>query len=97
MSRVIWDEVKDRKNREKHGVSFEEAAQLFSSGIDFLEIFDQAHSFEEDRFLAIGPVVRGLVLVVWTERDDDVVRIISARWASPAENTLYHRYIGRQL
>jgi putative transcriptional regulator len=31
--------------------------------------------------IAIGPITRGLVLVVWTERDEDILRIISARWA----------------
>jgi len=97
MSKVVWNEVKNRRNREKHGVSFEEAAELFTSGVDFLEIYDEAHSFDEDRFLAIGPIVRGMVLVVWTERDEDVVRVISARWATPREKGLYQRHIGRFL
>jgi len=50
---------------EKHGVSFEEASVLFTRGDDYLEIFDDAHSGEEDRFIAIGPIARGLVLVVY--------------------------------
>ncbi len=65
---------------------------LFTSGEDYLEIFDEAHATIEDRFIAIGLIARGLVLVVWTEWDDDVVRIISARWATPAERTLFTRY-----
>ena len=97
MLKVVWNEVKNRRNSEKHGVSFEEASELFTSGVDFLEVFDNAHSFDEDRFLAIGPIVRGMVLVVWTERDEDVVRIISARWATPREKDLYQRHIGRFL
>ena len=94
MAEVIWDDDKDRRNREKHGVSFQEAAELFTSGVDFLEIYDEAHSFDEDRFLAIGPIVRGVVLVVWTERAEEVVRVISARWATPRETDLYHSHIG---
>lgn len=52
--KVSWDPVKSRANRKKHGVSFEEAQELFTSGIDYLEIFDDAHSDDEDRFLAIS-------------------------------------------
>jgi len=74
--KVAWDEAKDLANRRKHGVSFEEAKELFTSGIDYLEIFDDVHSDMEDRFIAIGPIKRGLVLVVWTERDEDTIRII---------------------
>ena len=62
--KVSWDPAKNRANCKKHGVSFEEAQELFTSGVDYLEIFDDAHSDDEDRFLAIGPIRRGLVLVV---------------------------------
>jgi uncharacterized DUF497 family protein len=34
-----------------------------------------------------------LVLVVWTERADDIVRIISAWWATRAEQELYAEYV----
>lgn len=77
--KVTWDESKNVANRRKHGVSFEEASELFSSGVDYLENFDESHSELEDRFIAIGPIVRGLILVVWMARDDDTLRIISAR------------------
>ncbi|GDX81751.1 hypothetical protein LBMAG42_35620 [Deltaproteobacteria bacterium] len=86
---IIWDPAKNDANVRKHGVSFEEAQALFASGEDYLELFDDAHSDTEDRFIAIGPIARGLVLVVWTEWEDEVVRIISARWATPFERTLY--------
>ena len=46
------------------------------------------HSDEEDRFIAIGPIERGLVLVVYTERDTETVRLISARWATKRETEL---------
>lgn len=86
---IIWDPAKNDANVGKHGVSFEEAQALFTSGEDYLELFDDAHSDTEDRFIAIGPIARGLVLVVWTEWEDEVVRIISARWATPFERNLY--------
>lgn len=41
-------------------------------------MYDIEHSNVEDRFKNIGPVEHGSVLVIWTERPDDAVRIISA-------------------
>jgi putative transcriptional regulator len=73
MVNVEWDDAKNHANQKRHGVSFEEARELFTSGIDYLELFDADHSDVEDRFIAIGPIKRGLVLVVWTERDEDIM------------------------
>lgn len=91
--KFAWDEAKNRENQRKHNVSFEEARELFRSD-QYLEIFDEEHSVDEDRFIAIGPIRRGVVLVVWTERDEDIIRIISARWAEPSERALYRKYLG---
>lgn len=90
--RFEWDARKERQNVAKHGVSFKEAEELFTSDVDFLEIYDADHSNLEDRFIAIGPVRRGLVLVVFTERVEDTIRFISARWATKAEQGLYTEY-----
>ena len=87
--KVVWDEPKNVANQRKHRVSFEEASELFTSGRDYLEIFDEEHSEEEDRFIAIGPVRRGIILIVWTEREEDEIRIISARWAKGRERLLF--------
>jgi uncharacterized protein len=91
--RVEWDQAKSIANQKKHGVSFTEAERLFTSGVDYLEIFDEAHSIDEDRFIAVGPVASRILLVVFTERDGDTVRIISARKATRAENELYRRHL----
>ena len=93
--RVTWDRAKNLANQKRHGISFQEASELFRSGVDYLEQFDDDHSDLEDRFIAIGPIRRGLVMVVWTERDGDVVRIISARWATRSERTLFRSHIRR--
>ena len=87
--RFEWDPGKERGNVAKHGVTFTEAKALFTSKQNFLELYDDDHSGAEDRFIAIGPIRRGLVLVVFTERHEDTVRIISARWASDNERALY--------
>ena len=84
-----WDDEKAQANAQKHGVSFQEASALFTSGVDYLELYDDEHSFEEDRFIAIGPIVRGVVVVVYTERADELLRIISARPATTKEAGLF--------
>jgi uncharacterized DUF497 family protein len=94
--RFEWDEEKNLANQNKHGVSFESASTLFTSGVDYLEVFDAAHSGEEDRFIAVGPIDRGIVLVVWTERDEEITRIISARWATKRERQHYIERAERQ-
>ena len=94
--RVVWDDEKNAANQEKHGVSFEEASVLITSDRDYLEIFDELHSDEEDRFIATGPIARGLVVVVYTEVEDDVLRMISARWATKREISMCREYFEEQ-
>jgi uncharacterized DUF497 family protein len=92
----VWDEAKNAKNQRKHGVSFEEASALFD-GRDYLEIFDIEHSDYEDRFLGIGPVNDDVLMVVYTERNGDEVRIISARRATKKEIALYQAHRAGQV
>lgn len=66
---------------------------MFESGLDFLEIYDEAHSADEDRFIAVGAAGPRIVVVVWTEREEDIIRIISARWATPREIKLYQEHM----
>ncbi len=91
--RFVWDPEKEAANRDKHGVGFDEVRELFEGADDFLEIYEEEHSVVEERFIAIGPIDRSVVLVVWTEPEQDVVRIISARLATNRERTLYRKYM----
>ncbi|MEZ4266914.1 MAG: BrnT family toxin [Myxococcota bacterium] len=88
-----WDPAKNRANQKKHGLSFEDAVGVFEAEGDALELFDEKHSEFEDRFITIGPIQGGLVLVIWTERVDDIIRVISARWATLSERRLYRRHM----
>ena len=90
-----WDEAKEKSNRRKHSVSFVEARQLFQSGVEYLVIYDVEHSEFEDRFVAIGPIARGVVVVVYTEPEEDVVRILGARVATRQELKLYETYLSQ--
>lgn len=88
-----WDPDKDTSNQRKHGVSFEQASKVFANDDKALEIYDEYHSDYEDRFITIGPIKAGVVMVVWTERAHDTIRIISARWATAREIDMYHRHL----
>lgn len=91
--RFEWDARKAARNERVHGVSFKEATELFTIDDLVLEVYDVEHSDSEDRFKSIGPIARGIVLVVWTERTDDVIRIISAWWATSAEQQMYREFV----
>ena len=88
-----WGDEKNLINEQKHGVSFEEARGLFESKVDYLEIFDSEHSDFEDRFIAIGPIRRGLIVAIYTEKEGDIIRIIGARLANKNEQSLYRSYM----
>ena len=93
--KLEWDVEKNRRNIRKHGISFEEAAALFDlPDALVLEVYDFEHSHGEDRIISIGPIRRGTVIVVSVERNDGAVtRLISARFATPAEQQRYKEVI----
>jgi uncharacterized DUF497 family protein len=91
--RFAWDPGKNRKNQAKHGLSFEEASELFRSGVGYLEIYDEEHSEQEDRFIAIGPIKRGVIVVAYTEPDDDLLRLLSARLATRSERQQFKTHL----
>src|ERR1700722_20217347 len=86
MLRFEWDERKNRGNRTKHGVWFEEAQSAFRDPNARL-FHDPEHSEEEDRFILIGvsSTARPLVVVHCYKESDSVIRIISARKATKEE------------
>ncbi len=82
-----WDDEKAKRNLQKHGVSFETATMVFYDE-GRIEIFDEAHSIDEERYITIG--MAGKVLfVVYTERHDNI-RLISARPATLLEKKVYY-------
>jgi uncharacterized protein len=87
--RFEWDENKNRANIVKHRVGFEEASKVFS---DLHVIIREDCTVEgQERLHAIGFVER-VLLVVHTFREEGlgaIIRIISARKATPAERKLY--------
>ena len=80
-----WDEDKAAANLRKHGVTFDEASTVFADSLAVI-FDDEEHSLDEIREIVIGhSVLQRLLLVSFTERGDDLVRIISARKATRRE------------
>lgn len=91
MIRFDWDERKNKTNQKKHGISFEEAQGVFFDD-DALVYDDPNHSEGEDRFLIIGRSFKLRILMIChCYRDDEVIRIISARKATSKERFFYDR------
>ena len=90
--RFEWDESKNRINKRKHGVTFEEAQTVFWDE-NAIRYFDPDHSEDEDRFIILGVSFSLRVIVVCHcfRADDTVIRIISARKADKQEAKDYGR------
>ena len=94
MLRIEWDENKNKQNRSKHGVWFEEAQSVFDDPLGRV-FHDPEHSDDEDRFLVMGmsSVARLLVVVHCYRKLNSIVRIISARKATKKEVRFYEKGI----
>jgi|SRR2546427_1789795 len=89
--RFIWDEYKNRRNRSKHNVSFETAVLVFDDphAISIQDRFVQG----EERWQTLG-LIEGVIVMlvahsVEVEGDEEPIRIISARKATPREREIY--------
>ena len=88
---LVWDDKKNKQNRAKHKVSFETATL----------VFDDAHAVSrreriedgEERWQTLGSAGGVVILLVahtyYEEGDEEVIRIISARKATPCERRIY--------
>ena len=83
-----WDEEKRTVNLRKHGVDFPDAVIALEDPM--ARTIEDSGSKGEMRFITLGYGPTGVLYVVWTERDGNVIRIISARKASPGESSQYH-------
>ena len=83
-----WDESKSGFNKKKHGVSFNEATEVFGDNFSSC-VPDPDHSVGEARYLLFGMSSKGRHLVVsFTERTEGI-RIISARHMTRKERAAY--------
>ena len=86
--RYVWDPKKERSNRQKHGVSFEEAVTSFADPLAIIAD-DLVHP---ERAILIGMSWNDRILVaVFIEKTEDEVRLISARMATRPERRRYEQ------
>lgn len=85
-----WDDEKNKTNIKKHKISFSVAKFVFNDE-NRIEIFDELHSIDEERYITIGLIdqVPIVVMVVYTERGQRI-RLISARKATAEERRMYY-------
>jgi uncharacterized protein len=89
-----WDRRKAESNLRKHGVSFDEAGTVFRDPLAII-FDDETHSAREYREIIIGHSTRGrLLLVCFTEKAGNVVRIFSARLVTKREQEDYEENRG---
>jgi hypothetical protein len=90
--RFEWELRKASANEKKHGVSFEEAKSVFYDENARL-ISDPDHSQDEDRFILLGVShsLRVILVCHCYRNEGNVIRIISARKATPKESKAYQR------
>ena len=88
-----WDENKNRINKIKHKVSFEEAETVFYDENAVL-IPDPDHSEYEERFILLGFSAKARMLMVCHcyRESDSIIRIISARKATTKESRQYAEF-----
>lgn len=75
--RFEWDEDKNRENIRKHGFDFNDAWQIFEGPL--LEEQDRRRHYGEERWIGIGLLGDRIVVVTFTEPDDETIRIVSLR------------------
>jgi len=87
-----WDSNKNKANILKHRVSFEDAETVFDDK-NAVYLYDESHSEDEDRFYIIGEDKDFRELAVchcYRGKDDEIIRIISARKATKIEIDYYY-------
>ena len=81
-----WDENKNRNNIEKHGIDFSDAISAFD--YHYLQRIDDRFEYGETRYILLGRLNDGTIVLVYTKRHDQI-RIISARQANKNERKAY--------
>ena len=89
-----WDDEKNRLNKEKHGISFEEAKEVFDDPFQIAKL-DYRFNYFEERWITVGATSKHKILVVanlfFTHDGQEVIRIISARKANKNERGYYEK------
>lgn len=86
-----WDEAKNLENIRKHQIDFTDVPEMFESQM-LIELDDRI-DYGEERWIGIGFLRNGVAVVVWAERQHNLIRIISARRANRYERKRFEQYL----
>jgi uncharacterized protein len=88
----IWDDKKNEANIRKHGIDFSDVPRIFDHPT--VQNLDNRHNYGEERWIAIGMLSPHIIaVVVYVEKTEDTIRIISARKANNHEENYYKNSI----
>ncbi len=90
-----WDREKNQANIAKHELDFADAPRVFQLPLRIS--LDERQNYGEDRWIGIGMLEGRVVIVVFTEPDEQTIRIISLRKAIPYERKRYEQYLKDEL
>lgn len=90
-----WDEEKNKENIRKHGLDFADAWQIFEAPM--LTALDTKEDYGEDRFIGLGFLRNFVVVVVYTEPQEETSRIVSLRKALKHERARFEEALRHQL
>ncbi|MBN6741435.1 BrnT family toxin [Acidithiobacillus sp. MC6.1] len=90
MVKLEWDADKAVRNLRNHGVQFNVAARALFDPYR-IEVYDGREDYGEDRWAAIGYAGTVLLYVVYTVRNEETIRLISARKANEQERKQYRQ------
>lgn len=94
--KIEWDEQKNQINIRKHGIDFEDVAEIFDHPM--LVMLDTRQDYGEERSIGIGFLCEHVAVVVFIEwEDEDRIRIISARKATRHEEKNFRTYLANRL
>lgn len=95
MEQFEWDELKNRENCMKHGISLEEAAGIFDGPV--LTKADDRYHYGEVREVSFGLLGGVLVMCVAHTERDTRTRLISSRRATRKERRLFYDHLAKAL
>lgn len=93
--KYIWDRRKNETNVKKHELDFADAYKVFESPM--LVDLDKKEEYGDERWIDVGLMENRVVVVVFTELDENTIRIISFRKATSREREYYEQEYKNQF
>jgi uncharacterized DUF497 family protein len=90
-----WDRQKNQSNIAKHQLDFADAYKVFK--LPLRVSLDSRQDNGEERWIGVGLLDGRVVVIVFTEIDDQTIRVISLRKALPYEQKSYEQYLRDEL